>query len=335
MQTITAEKLKLGFAGMGWIGKSRMNAILDHNPHCEFTIADPDENVINELKQELSEVQCHQSLDKLIKSNADGIVIASPSALHAPQSIQALQSGKSVFCQKPLGRNAEETLQVVQAAESSNKLLQVDFSYRYTKAMEAVKEVIQSGDLGHIYGVNLTFHNAYGPDKDWYKNPEFSGGGCLMDLGIHLIDLLFWLFDDTELSRHQSQYFHQGNSKFDTNTQVEDYAIAQCRMNDSTSVQLSCSWFLPAGKDAIIEATFYGENGGVSFSNINGSFYDFEAKRFFGTHSEVLISPPDKWEGRAAVKWAEQLSGGSGFDQKAYDFVKVAQELENFYQAKI
>lgn len=335
MQTITADTLKLGFCGMGWIGKSRMNAILEHDLAREITIADPNPDVANTLSGELPEIQCYDSLDEILQSDVDGIVIASPSALHAEQCLKALEHGKAVFCQKPLGRNLEETLEVVKTAERRNLLLHVDFSYRITKGLQQIKQIIRSGELGAIYGINLVFHNAYGPDKTWYKNPQLSGGGCLMDLGIHLIDLLYWIFDNPNLKHHQSHIFHQGKADFDQTAQVEDYAVAQCVMNNQTSVQLSCSWFLPAGTDCIIEATFYGENGGLAFKNINGSFYDFQATRFYGTNSEILTSPPDKWEGKAAVNWAEELLRGNKFDREAYKYVSVARELESFYEARV
>lgn len=335
MQTITADKLHLGFCGLGWIGRSRLNAILEHNLADKFTIADPSKEVQNELKQSLNGAGCFNSINELLNADLDGVVIASPSALHADQCMQALEHGKAVFCQKPLGRNTAETQKVVALAEEKNLLLHVDFSYRFTKGIQAIKNIIDNDGIGKIYGINLTFHNAYGPDKDWYKNPKYSGGGCFMDLGIHLVDLLFWLFDDPVLTHQSAQFFHQGTADFDRNKVVEDYAVAQCIMNNETAVQLACSWFLPAGKDAIIEAAFYGEKGGLSFKNINGSFYDFKAEQFFGTRSETLTEPPENWQGKAAVHWANQLTKGKGFDSEAWNYVKVARELENFYKANV
>src|SRR5215218_9099775 len=98
----------------------------------------------------------------------DGIVIATPSALHAAQSIQALKAGAAVFCQKPLGRNAAEVEAVLAAATSADRLLGVDLSYRFTEGMRKIREQVRSGALGDIYAVNLIFHNAYGPDKAWF-----------------------------------------------------------------------------------------------------------------------------------------------------------------------
>lgn len=332
MKTATATKPKLGFAGVGWIGMNRLKAIQKKGTAEIKTAVDPDISAIEEVEQTIANFQPFRSFDAMLDQKIDGVVIATPSALHAEQAIKALNKGKAVFCQKPLGRNKQETAEVVETARRENLLLSVDFSYRFTEAAKAVKKVISSGELGKIYGVHLTFHNAYGPDKAWYYDKILSGGGCLMDLGIHLIDLLFWTLDEREIYNLSSQKFHKGQRLKEDNQLVEDYVAAQFCTGSDTSVQLSCSWNLPAGKDAIIEASFYGENGGVSFRNVEGSFFDFVAERYTGTSTEILAEPPDDWSGRAAVEWSKKLTNENRFDPEAESYVDVARTLDMIYQ---
>ncbi len=123
----------------------------------------------------------------------DGVVIATPSALHAEQARQAFAGGVAVFCQKPLGRDLAETRAVIDAARAADRLLGVDLSYRHLAAVEAVRALLRDGELGRVYAAELTFHNAYGPDKPWFTRRSQSGGGCLIDLGTHLLDLVMWL----------------------------------------------------------------------------------------------------------------------------------------------
>jgi hypothetical protein len=113
--------------------------------------------------------------------------------------------------------------------------------------------------------------------------------------------------------------------------QVEDYAVAQIALEDGRSVRLACSWRLPAGREAIISAAFYGREGGAALSNVGGSFYDFTAEHFRGTQSEMLASPPDEWGGRAAVDWARRLAAGERFDPEAEQLVDVAEVLDRIY----
>src|SRR5213595_2972320 len=88
----------------------------------------------------------------------------------------------------------------------------------------------------------------------------------------------------------------------------EDYATARLDLASGAAINLSCSWHLHAGRDAVIEASFYGTKGGAAMRNVNGSFYDFIAKRFNSTSRQVLAAPPDELFGRAAVEWARRLA---------------------------
>lgn len=333
-EIITQNKPKLGFAGIGWIGRNRLNAIRKKQSGEIKAIVDPDSSVIRELQKEADQVFNYPSFEEMLDSDIDGVVIASPSALHAEQVLAALNKGKAVFCQKPLGKNAEEVTRMVETARQRNLLLGVDFSYRHTNALRKVRNVIHSGEIGQIYGINLVFHNAYGPDKSWYYDAQKSGGGCMMDLGIHLVDLLFWILDGPEISNLSSSMFCKGRLLKRKDHEVEDYAAAQFTLDSSTAVQLACSWNLPAGKDAVIEASFYGSEGGVSFHNLDGSFYHFRAEKFTGTSAKIIWEPPDSWEGRAAVRWSEKLAENHGFDQEIESIVRTAQTLDLIYQTR-
>jgi predicted dehydrogenase len=332
-ETLVATKPKLGFIGVGWIGRNRLEAIAKENIADIKAISDPNAEYAEEALQFAPTAELLPDLEALIATDLDGVIIASPSALHAAQSIKAIENGKAVFCQKPLGRNAAEVKQVVQRAKEKDVLLSVDFSYRFTSGIKALKEVLDSGELGEIYGANLVFHNAYGPDKPWYFDPKLAGGGCVMDLGVHLVDLLVWLFDNPEVSDVNSQLFSKGKLISNTDEQVEDYAVAQMLIKGSIAVQLACSWNLPAGVDAVIEVSFYGTKGGVSFRNINGSFYDFITERFDGTSRRAISTPGDNWGGKAGVNWAEELARkGNSFNPEAYNYVKSAEILDLIYK---
>jgi predicted dehydrogenase len=109
-----------------------------------------------------------RTLQELLKHEIDGIVIATPSALHAAQTVNVLNRGAAVFCQKPLGRSLIEVRSVIEAAKAADRLLGVDLSYRFTAAMGHLRRLVQSGELGEIFAGKLVFHNAYGPQKPWF-----------------------------------------------------------------------------------------------------------------------------------------------------------------------
>jgi predicted dehydrogenase len=320
----------VGFLGVGWIGRNRMEALAQSGLIDIVAVSDPAaENAA--AAAEAGGCAICQSLDHLLDRNLDGLVIASPSALHADQSIAALERGVAVFCQKPLGRTGAETAEVVAAARAADRLLGVDLSYRFVHGIGLIRDLVHRGDLGVIYAADLVFHNAYGPDKPWFYHPSLSGGGCVIDLGSHLVDLALWMLEDGPVVGVASQLFAKGRRLTLPTSSVEDYATAQLDFAGGASVRVACSWNLPAGSDAIIEASFYGTRGGATLRNIDGSFYDFRAERLKGTSRETLSTPPDLWGGRAAVDWARRLAGGQRFDVQSEKLVNLAEVLDRMY----
>ncbi|HEX2121455.1 MAG TPA: Gfo/Idh/MocA family oxidoreductase [Thermoanaerobaculia bacterium] len=273
------------------------------------------------------DVDTELSFDDLLASDADAIVIATPSAMHAEQAVAVLERGKAVFCQKPLGRNARETRRVVDAARANDRLLGVDLSYRHTEAMQAVRRLVVEKTIGDVYAVELLFHNAYGPDKPWFYERRQSGGGCVIDLGIHLADLALWTLGFPRVGRVSAQLRHHGGHD------VEDYASALFELSNGAAVQLACSWNLSAGRECVIGATFYGTRGAAAFRNVNGSFYDFVAEHHQKTGTTRLTEPGDPWGGKAIIAWAGRLAGSRAFDPEIEHVVEVAETLDAIYEA--
>ena len=325
---------RVGFLGTGWIGRHRMKALVDSGAIEAAAICDPSSECAAEAARLAPGAAVLPSLGAMLDHGLDGLVIATPSAFHCEQATAALKRGVAVFCQKPLGRNAAETSAAVEAARTADRLLGVDLSYRHTRATQAIAGLIRGGELGDIFAVDLAFHNAYGPDKPWFYDRARSGGGCLIDLGVHLVDLALWLLGFPGVDNVTSRLFAGGQPLSASSTEVEDYAVGRLDLATGATVRLGCSWRLHAGQDAIIEASFYGARGAVSIRNLGGSFYDFEARLTRATSSELLAQPPDEWGGRAAVDWARRLAENSGFDETAANFVSVSEVLDRLYAAE-
>lgn len=330
---------RLGFLGVGWIGLNRLKAIVESDAGDVVAIADTSRdraeaaarcvNAILERASDPSPAVGH-SLEALLEQDLDGIVIATPSALHAEQALASLHAGVPVFCQKPLARNGRETEAVIHAARESDCLLGVDLSYRGLEGARQIRQLVQEGKLGKIYAVELAFHNAYGPDKPWFYDIKLSGGGCLIDLGTHLLDLAMWILGRGEVERVTSAVYAQGERIW-KKCAVEDYAAAMLDLAGGTSIQLACSWRLAVGCDAIISASFYGTKGGAVLKNVSGSFYDFVAERCDGTKRSCLAAPPENWSGRMATEWARQLTASNRYDPRIEQVINVARTLDRIY----
>jgi len=327
---VSLRKPRIGFLGVGWIGRHRMEAMLVTGLIDAAVVADACEAVCAEAAALAPGAVQADGLDALLEHDLDGVVIATPSALHADQTRRALARGAAVFCQKPLGRTEAEVREVIDAARSADRLLAVDLSYRFTEAAVRIRELVRRGDLGRVHAVDLTFHNAYGPDKPWFYDPALSGGGCVMDLGVHLVDLALWLLGDAAVADVSSHLFEGGRPLAGRDV-AEDFAVATLTLDTGAVVRLACSWKLPAGQDAIIAASLYGDGGGAELRNVGGSFYDFSAERFQGTARRLLASPPDAWGGRAAADWARRLAAGERFDPDVEQLIPVARTLDCIY----
>jgi predicted dehydrogenase len=309
--SVVAARPRLGFLGVGWIGRHRLDAVAESGVAEVAAVADP------ALPEALD------SLEELLERDLDGIVIATPSALHADQATAALEAGLAVFCQKPLARSAVEATRVVDAARAADRLLAVDLSYRYTRAAQALRGAV--AELGVVDAAELVFHNAYGPDKPWFYDRELAGGGCVIDLGTHLVDLALWLLGRPAVRSVDSRLLERGGHG------VEDYATARLDLETGTTVSLACSWNLPAGSDCTIRAAFYGRGEGAALRNVGGSFYDLRAERYRGTQTETLAEPPDAWGGRAVCEWARRLAAGERYDPEVEAAIEVAEVVDRIY----
>lgn len=322
---------RLGFLGVGWIGRSRLHSIAESGLAEVAAVADADPAVAAEVAESVGATAV--AIEGIVGGvlGLDGVVIATPSALHAEQAAAALDNGLAVFCQKPLGRSTAECEAVVERARRTGRLLGVDLSYRFVEGVQRMHELVSAGAIGRPYAAELVFHNAYGPDKRWFHDPALSGGGCVIDLGTHLIDLGLWMLDHPKVEDVSARLYRKG-LPFDGEVgEVEDFAAVRIDVAGGATLGLSCSWFLPAGRDAVISATFYGSEGGVALRNVDGSFYDFRAEHMTGTSCEVLAVPPDPWGGRGAVDWVRRLATGSGYDPQVEWVLEVAGVIDRVY----
>jgi predicted dehydrogenase len=331
VSTRRATKPRLGFAGLGWIGGNRLASIARANTVEIAALADPCAEMLAKAAQHAPGALRLNRFDDLLEIGLDAVVIATPSAQHAVQATAALERGLSVFCQKPLGRTSAEAHSAIDAARSANRLLGVDLSYRHTEALQKIRTLIQAGELGELFSIDLVFHNAYGPQTPWFYDPCQAGGGCVIDLGIHLVDAALWILDQPVVAV-TSRLFHAGKRILDHAAVCEDYATARLELANGTTINVACSWHLHAGRDAIIEAAFYGTRGGAAMRNVNGSFYDFSAERFTHTARQTLAEPPDDWFGRAAVCWVEVLARDASFDPEIEQLIEVHRALDAIYE---
>ncbi|MBR5453649.1 MAG: Gfo/Idh/MocA family oxidoreductase [Clostridia bacterium] len=182
----------------------------------------------------------------------DAIDICTPNYLHSIVAVEALDRGLNVFCEKPDAVSVSEAERMKAAAEKSGKTLMVMRNNRYRPTMSYIKERIDSGKMGKIYAGRCGWQRRRGgpPHGSWFSNKAQSGGGPLIDLGVHMIDLAMWLMGNpTPVSVTGCTYQKFGNA---ANTEplpegenifdVEDLAMAFIRFDNGACLQVEVSW---------------------------------------------------------------------------------------------
>jgi predicted dehydrogenase len=322
---------RLAFVGLGWIGRLRLKALCKDASIEVAACVDRDLELARAASESHADVRVSSSLEACFDLPIDGVVIATPTGLHEGQAMAALDHGLAVFCQKPLATNAAGAERVVARAAAADRLLGADFCYRHVNGMLTLQQRLRERAYGELLAIDLTFHNAYSPNAAWSRNPALAGGGCLLDLGVHLLDLAAWLQDFPRFDVEQARLFAGGKPIAPREPAVEDLAFAQLRQDNGACVRVACSWNLHAGQGARIELAIHGTRGGARWHNLRGSFFDFELLELRGDRSEVLAAGADDWGPRALQCWSRQLAQGNRFDAAAHGYTASARLIDAIY----
>lgn len=178
---------RIGVLGLGLIGKQRINAINSHNDDFDIYAFDP--NISN-----FQGVEFVSTEDEFFKLGLRRIIVATPHHLSTKLSIKALDSGAEVLMEKPMGLNLVEAEKIFRHHASSK--LKIGFNYRFMPAIEELKTLIDAGKFGKLNQISIQIgHGGKPSDREsWKLNPVQAGGGVLIDPGIHIFDLLLYLF---------------------------------------------------------------------------------------------------------------------------------------------
>lgn len=191
--------IRTGIAGFGKIGKLRFNVL---NEHSEFKVTSIFErNESAEIPKGITRVN---SFEQLLNQNLDAVFICAYNDVLAEFTIKAIKAGIHVFCEKPPARSVSELLEVKDVYDNSNLVLKYGFNHRYHFSVMEAKRLIDTGE----YGKFLYARGVYGKagsidyDKNWRNYKKISGGGILIDQGIHMLDLMRHLTSDEYTVRH-------------------------------------------------------------------------------------------------------------------------------------
>ena len=255
---------RIGVIGLGAIGRTHMNtwSTIGLTP---VAVTDAVPTVRDEAARN-GEWRVYESAAALIASGEVDIVsICTPPAFHKDLAIAAIEAGLTVLCEKPLAHTVDDAEAIAAAVQHAKGILHVGFCHRFEPAIVALRELIESGELGTI----ITLRNRFAgmmdhPERTWFANRSISGGGALADTTIHSIDLFRYLLGDAVQVRSLST---TQASELGPALDVEDTGVILLANKAGTLGVLEASWRTPPGEWSV---SIYGTRGSAMFDYATG-----------------------------------------------------------------
>ena len=275
--------MRLGILGAGAVGAKHAAAaasvgvdlarIVDRNIERAAALADEFGSVSSDDPRSLWD-----------DASIDAVVIGVPNCFHRPLALEAMRAGKDVLLEKPMALTATECDELCEAAQSLGRVLQIGYAHRFTAVGAGAKGIADSGVLGEIYHVKAHLHLRRGVPGlgAWITTKAMSGGGALMDLGVHLTDLALYLLGQptavavtgkayakfgVKMRDYRYESMWAGPPNYDGVCDVDDHVTALITFNTGVTLDLQIAWAcnLPNGTVPDSMVALLGDRGGLAF----------------------------------------------------------------------
>jgi predicted dehydrogenase len=269
--------VKIGVIGTGSIARFHLEAYARH-PDAEIVaVADRNLERARATAETFGARRAYADPAELLADpEVEAVSVCTWNDSHTPWAIAAIRAGKHVLVEKPMSRTPEEAAELQRVVEASDRILQVGFVRRHSPNAQVLKTFIDNGDLGEIYYARASLIRRAGNPGGWFADKSISGGGPLIDIGVHVVDLCWYLMGSpTAVTVSANSYTRLGNrsnittlprytvADYDptTNT-VEDMVNALVRFDNGASMLLEASYSLHAVRDSI-DVSVFGDKGGA------------------------------------------------------------------------
>lgn len=271
--------IRVGMIGAGAIANSHCDGINKHPEAKVVAVADMSQERLAALSAKFGIATCYTKWEQLVADRTiDAVSIALPNALHAPVSLAALKAGKHVILDKPFALNVREAQAVVAAARKARKVFMLGMNQRFSREAQTLKALAARGDLGEIYHAKAYWLRRSGSPKfgTWFTRKDLAGGGCMLDIGVHMLDLCLHLmgnfkpvavsgvtytkFGNRGIGEGGWGMSDRGKPVFD----VDDFATAIIKFQNGASIELNASWVLHMDQANKNNVELFGTDAGGS-----------------------------------------------------------------------
>ncbi|MBN2303800.1 MAG: Gfo/Idh/MocA family oxidoreductase [Anaerolineae bacterium] len=319
--------LRAAVIGLGWAGQQHLKAYADMPDVEVIAVAESREDVLTEIQEKYRVPGAYTDYAQMLaRDDIDLVSIATPNFLHAPAAILALDGGRHVLCEKPLAHTLEAGQAMVQAAVGAGRVLEVSFNHRRRGDVQTLRSYVESGGLGRVYYAKARWLRRKGIPGigRWFTRKDQSGGGPLIDLGVHMLDMALHLMGEPEIVAVSGATYAefgprgQGSRRIAENESavydVEDLAVAFIRLAGGTTLHLETSWAMHRESGDVFGVTLYGTEGGAAINVVN--YAGGDSLRIY---TDVAGQP---------AELRPETGKGGGHAEVARDFVDIVRSGE-------
>ena len=257
--------IRIGIVGAGLNGRKRAEAIASLSTDLKVDlVSDIDAEKAAELSRFCGAVSCVDWRELTRRDDIDGVIVATPNKFIREIAISALEHGKHVLCEKPLGRNAGEAEAIWSKAKERGLILKTGFNHRFHPAVRTAKKIVVDGGIGKIYLMRAVYGHGGRPgyEREWRASRDLCGGGELLDQGVHVIDLFRWFLGEFDEVFGKVETFYW-------DMEVEDNAFAILRTRSAQVATMHTSWTQWKNKFLL---EIIGEKGYLVVDGLGGSY---------------------------------------------------------------
>jgi len=317
-------RVKWGIIGCGSVAENKGGPALYQAENSELVaVMRRDVNKARDFAERHGAKRYYVDVKELIEDEeVNAVYVATPVYLHSEQTIMAAESGKHVLCEKPMAMNVEECRRMMEACKSNGVLLAVAYYRRFYPCVMKAKELLASKAIGDVMLARVNLTGYYNPkyDTQWRTKPELSGGGVLMDVGSHRIDVLIYLLGDVESVTGYAETLHASYA-------VDDSAVLAFRFESGVHAIANFNWNIGFGAD---DLEFYGTEGRLYIDLGSG---DMELRRG-NERREWHLPPPRPTHIGIVQDFVECIATGNKPVCSGEEGMKTNEVMEAIYETK-
>lgn len=313
--------------GAGGIAKHHCKDIAAYRGAELVSVADISKERREALADEFGIANTTAKWQDLVKDKeVDAITIALPNYLHAPVSIAALKAGKHVHLDKPFAMNLGEAKRVAAAAKKSRKVFMVGMNQRYGADAQALRNAVAKGMLGDIYHARALWCRRSGSPRfgTWFVSKKLSGGGCMLDIGVHALDLVLYIMDNwspVSVSGRVTTTFGptakgaggwgKSDAKKSIKFNVDDEAHAFIKFRNGATLELGASWIRHQKSGAERDLIVYGTKACAEIRAAEGDKIYRPSRKKQGEYEGIDIpaAPKSKARNSRITDWLDGVAG--------------------------